>query len=1028
LVDPLIFQINIEGTKFVIMIHHIKNRIFLMIVLCGFFLFHIEAGIITSPQNGQIISYMPYKIMWSIQDTQKIDMQLIRISQDPFGDIIHFQRIIKPDRRDFTLRKGLADNQSYYLSLGISKSPIDPIMWSEPVQFTLDHLNNPPGPFTINPIPDTLKPGDHFHWQASTDPDPLDSILTYIIFAENPDDSSQQHEIPFIPDNSKDSQYSVDMTSLLTNHRRYRIRIFAEDLEGVIREGQPSQETVFFNGTNNSPTSPIGLDPYDAIELQPGDILRWKESTDADRDPLFYTIHMDTTPLFSNPVKITSDINRYIIHHGLQNHFKDDTKIFWRVRASDHWGGQSLWSAFGQFYINFLNTPPYWVKETSFKHEPFTIRGSDEKILWNTAIDDDFSDQGKLIYHLKIKHSSNQNLVFHYETPDTFFIIPVDDLQENESYTYTINVEDGAGNRSAQSIRGHITINCIESAPEKIPEIMYPSSGKILGSSGRLAWRKSFDPDPGDTIIYLLEISIDQNFENNILSEMINNSRLPVHAHLQAGMNRWDRDNTHYYTDDPAIIIIQLNHLKIWPLLKDNQDYYFRITAIDKTRLTSPPSDTVFFILNKFNNPPYPVSTIYFPENNTNIHTTKPEFHWKASDDPDPDADTSTTRYQLNMLDVDSRSTRYILTQPGITRIVPDYPFRENGRYKLKIRSFDNKSAFSDWSESVYFWINEITELPTLNPDNFSVKADSILKSANTKFYLGPVHYPDPPEEQKDLFMDIRFTFPDAEDTITYNNMPFKEVFSDSLILFPENVWGHYMVRLKTTDSHIGEWINPIPIGIDIYADIPLPFYLKSPLQGQDTLGINPKFVWTDCIDPDLNDKILYTLYVSPDSTFYTNTYIIRDITETSHTLYEYDLEDNTKYFWKVSAEDKDGHIMWGSDSNFHLRSFVVGRLEDAEDRHHYISSTEFYPIQPNPFNSMITLTFSLNKSEEITLSVYNLIGQRVATIHQGNYAAGVHTIRWDITQTGLSLPAGVYIFTLRIQNRILQQKGLFIK
>ncbi len=1001
--------------------------IFRLIMVCGLFVFNLEAGTITSPKHGQIISYMPYKIMWSIQDTQRIEMQVIRISQDPFGDIIHFQRIIKPDRRDFTLRKGLADNQSYYLFLGMSTSPADPILWSEPVYFILDHLNNPPGDFTIYPIPDTLRPGHQIHWQASSDPDPLDSLLTYLIFAENLDDSSLHHEIPFIPENKKAAQYSIDITSLLRNHRRYRIKIFAEDMEGVIREGQPSQVTVFYNGTNNPPTSPLGLDPYNPVEKTPGDLLIWKESTDADKDPIHYTLHLDTTPMFANPVSITCEINRYLIRQSLQTYFEDDTKIYWRVRASDNWGGHSLWSTFGQFHLNFLNNPPYWTQDIHLTHEPFTVRSHDELIHWFSAVDDDFSDQGKLIYHIEIKSAVNPDKMFHYETRDTFYTIPAEDLQENERYTYTITVEDGAGNRSTQRIHGHITINCIEEEPERISEILHPSSGKILGPSGRLAWKKSYDPDPGDSIVYRLELSMDQTF-NNIISETIRGSRLPVHAHLQAGINRWDQDNVQFYTDDPTIVTVQLNHLRIWPLLKDNQKYYFRITVIDKTKLTSPLSDSVFFILNKFNNPPEPVSTIYFPVNNTNIYTTSPEIHWKASNDPDPDADTSTTRYQLNILDADNQSSRYFLTQPGITRIVPDYPFSENGRYKLKIRSFDNKSAFSDWSESRYFWINEKMELPILNPDNFSVKADSILNTINTKFYWGPVHYPDPPEEQKDLLMDIQFTFPEAEDTIVYNNLPFKDVFSDSLMLLPENVWGNYSVRLKTADNHHGDWIEPIRIGVDIYADIPLGFYLKLPKQGQDTLSINPKFVWTECVDPDLNDEIFYTLYVSSDSTFYTNTYIVRNIQTTSHTLTEYDLEDNTKYFWKVSAEDKDGHIMWGSDSNFHSRYFIAGRLEDAENRQNYIGSTEFYPIQPNPFNGMITLTFSLNTSEEITLSVYNLIGQRVATIHHGNYAAGIHSIRWDITQTGLPLPAGVYIFTLRIQNRVLQQKGLFIK
>jgi flagellar hook assembly protein FlgD len=74
-------------------------------------------------------------------------------------------------------------------------------------------------------------------------------------------------------------------------------------------------------------------------------------------------------------------------------------------------------------------------------------------------------------------------------------------------------------------------------------------------------------------------------------------------------------------------------------------------------------------------------------------------------------------------------------------------------------------------------------------------------------------------------------------------------------------------------------------------------------------------------------------------------------------------------------------------------------------------------------------LKFTLGQSEEVTISIYNIIGQRIEIIHHGVFAAGTHSIKWDITQAGVPLPAGVYIFTLRIgSNRVLQQKGLYIK
>jgi hypothetical protein len=234
---------------------------------------------------------------------------------------------------------------------------------------------------------------------------------------------------------------------------------------------------------------------------------------------------------------------------------------------------------------------------------------------------------------------------------------------------------------------------------------------------------------------------------------------------------------------------------------------------------------------------------------------------------------------------------------------------------------------------------------------------------------------------------------------------------------------------LQSENGLTGHWTEEIPFGVDMYADIPLPFYLLRPKAGQDTVKVNPKFKWTACLDPDLNDAITYTLYVSPDSTFYEDTYIIRDIRDTEYKFDDYDLEDNTKYFWKVSAEDKDGHIVWGSHSNFESRYFIVGLLESADQEGKDGHGHEFHPVQPNPFKDIVHLKFTLGQSEEVTISIYNIIGQRIEIIHHGVFAAGTHSIKWDITQAGVPLPAGVYIFTLRIgNNRVLQQKGLYIK
>ena len=64
----------------------------------------------------------------------------------------------------------------------------------------------------------------------------------------------------------------------------------------------------------------------------------------------------------------------------------------------------------------------------------------------------------------------------------------------------------------------------------------------------------------------------------------------------------------------------------------------------------------------------------------------------------------------------------------------------------------------------------------------------------------------------------------------------------------------------------------------------------------------------------------------------------------------------------------------------------------------------------PNPFNAATAISYSLAQSGPVTISVYNLLGQRVATIFEGDQQAGQHTITWDAA----GFPSGVYFARLQ--------------
>ena len=64
----------------------------------------------------------------------------------------------------------------------------------------------------------------------------------------------------------------------------------------------------------------------------------------------------------------------------------------------------------------------------------------------------------------------------------------------------------------------------------------------------------------------------------------------------------------------------------------------------------------------------------------------------------------------------------------------------------------------------------------------------------------------------------------------------------------------------------------------------------------------------------------------------------------------------------------------------------------------------------PNPARSMVSFMFSLFSPEEVNLTVYSVVGGKVATLADGHRGTGLHTIRWIIPE---NVPAGIYFYRL---------------
>ncbi len=81
-------------------------------------------------------------------------------------------------------------------------------------------------------------------------------------------------------------------------------------------------------------------------------------------------------------------------------------------------------------------------------------------------------------------------------------------------------------------------------------------------------------------------------------------------------------------------------------------------------------------------------------------------------------------------------------------------------------------------------------------------------------------------------------------------------------------------------------------------------------------------------------------------------------------------------------------------------------------------------PNYPNPFNAGTTISFTLPREERVKLSVFNILGQRVADLLDGSMGAGAHKIVWQADQ----MPSGLYFCTFEAGAFSQTQRMLLLK
>ncbi len=78
----------------------------------------------------------------------------------------------------------------------------------------------------------------------------------------------------------------------------------------------------------------------------------------------------------------------------------------------------------------------------------------------------------------------------------------------------------------------------------------------------------------------------------------------------------------------------------------------------------------------------------------------------------------------------------------------------------------------------------------------------------------------------------------------------------------------------------------------------------------------------------------------------------------------------------------------------------------------------------PNPFNPSTTIKYSLPKAGNVQLKVYNILGAEVASLISEHQEAGNYEVTFDAE----NLSSGIYLYTLRVNNKVITKKMTLIK
>ena len=220
-------------------------------------------------------------------------------------------------------------------------------------------------------------------------------------------------------------------------------------------------------------------------------------------------------------------------------------------------------------------------------------------------------------------------------------------------------------------------------------------------------------------------------------------------------------------------------------------------------------------------------------------------------------------------------------------------------------------------------------------------------------------------------------------------------------------------------------------------------FNLVTPADGaslvitEDNIGGNQIFAWSQSVDPN-GSEITYHIFWRTEVD--TGTFVIADDTTGTAVLVPIQVmagimtglasatgEYIAEFEWTVWADDGFDEVE--ASNGPRTISVDVGWYLGIDDVAAIPGVFALHQNYPNPFNPVTTIRYDVPEQSHVTMEIYNLLGQRVATLVNGIQEPGYHAILWNGTNMdGAAMSSGMYFYHIQAGDFRSVKKLILVK